>query len=97
MANAVHTIAKPSSSVEIIASRLRTIICSRSAQEAQCALIYRTPDEDPSDWDQIIAAIEETDGVHVITHDDGSAHISWDVPDKIQRSGTQIQHFRKRL
>nr|WP_241153615.1 DUF1654 domain-containing protein [Pseudomonas viridiflava] len=43
---------------------------------AQCAVVYRRSDEDPKDWDRIIAAIEETNGVHVTTQDDGSTHIS---------------------
>lgn len=95
MANALQSTAKPVSSVEILAARLQTIIRSHSAQEAQCALVYRAPDEDPRDWDQIIAAIEVTDGVHVITHEDGSAHISWDVPDKIKRAGSQVRQLRE--
>ncbi|MEE5122124.1 DUF1654 domain-containing protein [Pseudomonas alliivorans] len=94
MANAAQKMAEPFSSVEILAARLQTIIRSRSAQEAQCAVVCRKSDEDPKDWDQIIAAIEETDGVHVITHDDGSVHISWDVPDNAQRAGARFRHLK---
>lgn len=95
MANALQSTAKSVSSVEILGARLQKIIRSQSAQEAQCALVHRAPDEDPRDWDQIIAAIEETDGVHVTTHEDGSVHISWDVPDKIKRAGNQVQQLRE--
>ncbi|MEE3913507.1 DUF1654 domain-containing protein [Pseudomonas viridiflava] len=94
MAYAKQMMAERFSSVEMIAARLQTIIRSRSAQEAQCAVVYRRSDEDPKDWDQIIAAIDETDGVHVATHDDGSAHISWDVPDTAQRAGMRVSHLK---
>ncbi|MEE4092013.1 DUF1654 domain-containing protein [Pseudomonas viridiflava] len=91
MANQAHNLVGRLSSFEILVARLQKIIRSRSAQEARCATVYRTSDENPKDWDQIIAAIEETDGVHVISHDDGSAQISWDVPDEITHAGDQIR------
>ncbi|MEE5139132.1 DUF1654 domain-containing protein [Pseudomonas alliivorans] len=94
MTYAKQMMAERFSSVEMIAARLQTIIRSRSAQEAQCAVVYRRSDEDPKDWDQIIAAIDDTDGVHVDTHDDGSTHISWDVPDTAERAGTRVRHLK---
>lgn len=97
MAYAEQNMAEPFSSVEMIAARLQTIIRSRSAQEAQCAVVYRRSDEDPKDWDRIIAAIEETNGVHVTTQDDGSAHISWDLPDNAQRAGAGVQQLRSQI
>ncbi|MNC61976.1 hypothetical protein D3C76_1659530 [compost metagenome] len=69
-------------SIEILGSRLQRIINSPAAQKAQAATLSKMPNESLEDWNQIIDAITETDGVYVALLDDGSVRVSWDVPDK---------------
>ncbi|NAT15799.1 hypothetical protein CU666_09240 [Pseudomonas syringae pv. actinidifoliorum] len=85
MARAACKLAVPMSPAEILAARLQTIIGSQSAQEARSAVIYKNPDEDQRHWDQIIAAINETEGVYVKILSDGAARISWYLPETLHR------------
>ncbi len=67
-------------SIEHLGMRLQKIINSPSAQKNRAAVIYKAPDELQDDWNQIIEAIIETEGVHVTSLDDGGARVHWDVP-----------------
>ncbi|WP_122218131.1 DUF1654 domain-containing protein, partial [Pseudomonas savastanoi] len=60
-------------------------IRSQSAQEARSVVIYKHSDEDQRAWDQIIAAINETEGVYVNIQSDGAARISWYLPETLHR------------
>ncbi|GAB7528892.1 hypothetical protein PS3A_13010 [Pseudomonas sp. 3A(2025)] len=68
------------SSVEMLGARLQKTINSPGAQKNRSAVLYKAPEEMQEDWDQIIEAINDTDGVHVIFHDDGGAEVHWEVP-----------------
>ena len=72
----------PVSSIEILGARLQKIINSPLAQKAQAAIINKDVNESQDDWDQIIEAITQTDGVYVDFQDDGKVRVYWDVPDK---------------
>ena len=67
-------------SIDLLGARLQRIISSPSAQKGRSALIDKEPDELQEDWDQIIEAISETEGVYVTPLDDGGARVHWDVP-----------------
>jgi 5'-deoxynucleotidase YfbR-like HD superfamily hydrolase len=71
----------PATSIEMLGARLQKIINAPAAQKAQAAIIYKAPDEAQEDWDQIIEAITETDGVYITFQDDGATRVFWDVPD----------------
>lgn len=70
------------SSVEMLGARLQKVINSPSAQKNRSAVLYKSPEEMQEDWDQIIEAINDTDGVHVIFQEDGGAKVHWEVPQK---------------
>ncbi|MCO8167847.1 DUF1654 domain-containing protein [Pseudomonas sp. 21LCFQ02] len=70
------------SSIELLGARLQKVINSPSAQKNRCAVLYKAPEEMQEDWDQIIDAINDTDGVHVVFQDDGGAKVHWEVPQK---------------
>ena len=72
---------EPATSIEILGARLQRIINAPAAQKAHEAIIYKASDESQQDWDQIIEAITETDGVHVAFEDDGATRVYWDVPE----------------
>jgi hypothetical protein len=70
----------PPTSLELLGARLQKIITSPAARKEHAALVYKAPDESQQDWDQIIDAITETDGVYANVQDDGSVRVFWDVP-----------------
>lgn len=70
----------PITSIELLGARLQKIINAPVAQKAHAAIISKAPDEAQEDWDQIIEAITETDGVYVTFQDDGAIRVYWDVP-----------------
>lgn len=81
MSKANQKMPAPPTSIEILGARLQKIINAPAAQKAQSAIIYKAPDEAQEDWDQIIEAITETDGVYVAFQDDGATRVYWDVPE----------------
>ncbi len=85
MASVAHKLIATMSPAQILAARLQNIIRSHSAQGDRYAVIYKQPDEDQRHWDQIIAAIEDTEGVHVNIQSDGAARISWYLPETLRR------------
>ncbi|QVI73019.1 DUF1654 domain-containing protein [Pseudomonas syringae] len=85
MASVAHKLIATMSPAQILAARLQTIIRSQSAQGDRYAVIYKKPDEDQQHWDQIIAAIDDTEGVHVNIQSDGAARISWYLPETLRR------------
>lgn len=71
----------PTTSIELLGARLQQIINAPAAQKAHAAIIFKAADEAQEDWDQIIEAITETDGVYVTFQDDGAIRVYWDVPE----------------
>ncbi|WP_109512565.1 DUF1654 domain-containing protein [Pseudomonas ovata] len=67
-------------SIDHLGARLQKVINSPSAQKNREAVIYKAPDELQDDWNQIMEAIIETEGVHVTPLDDGGVRVHWDVP-----------------
>lgn len=74
------TAAKPQTSYEAMGARIQRIINSPSAQKAQSALIYRSPDEPQADWDRILGEIGKNDNVTLAHRDDGAVQLFWAVP-----------------
>lgn len=70
----------PPTSLEMLGARLQRVLTSPAARKEQAALVYKAPDESQEDWDQIIDAISETDGVYAVPQDDGSVRVFWEVP-----------------
>ncbi|WP_443690387.1 DUF1654 domain-containing protein [Pseudomonas sp.] len=68
------------SSYEVLGARIQKIINSTGAQTSKRALIYKSPDESPDDWAQLLDAIDEEDNVTIAHRDDGGVQVSWVVP-----------------
>lgn len=71
---------KPPSSYEQLGARIQKIINSTGSQTSKRAVIYKTPDESPDDWAQLLEDIAEADNVTVAHQEDGGMQISWVVP-----------------
>lgn len=69
-------------SLEMLGARLQKIINSPAAQKARAAVICKSPDERQEDWESILEAIAETDGVHMTQLEDDSVKLAWVVPEK---------------
>ncbi|MFJ3486613.1 DUF1654 domain-containing protein [Pseudomonas sp. NPDC090202] len=82
MAKAKPQTQRAPTSIELLGARLQKIINGPTAQKNRTAIIYKAPDEIQEDWDQIMEAINDTDGVYVTLLDDGGAKLHWDVPAK---------------
>ncbi|VVO85706.1 hypothetical protein PS870_02043 [Pseudomonas fluorescens] len=70
----------PPSSFDLMAMRVQKIINSTGAQASKRATIYKSPDESPDDWAQLLEDIGEADNVTVAHQDDGGVQIFWVVP-----------------
>lgn len=64
--------------VQQIGARLQKVINTPTAQKDRAALLYKSPDEQQEDWDLIIEAILETDGVDISYEDDGAVRVRWE-------------------
>lgn len=82
MANAKPKSPALPTSVEVLGARLQRVINAPAAQKAHAAIIYKAPNESQEDWDQIMEAITETDGVYVTLTEEGATRVHWDVPEK---------------
>ncbi|VVO79053.1 hypothetical protein PS870_01692 [Pseudomonas fluorescens] len=71
---------RPPSSYELMGMRIQKIINSTGAQASKRATIYKSPDESPDDWAQLLEDIGEADNVTVAHQDDGGVQIFWVVP-----------------
>ena len=81
MAKPIPKTPLPTTPIELLGARLQKIINAPAAQKAHAAIIFKAADEAQEDWDQIIEAITETDGVYVTLQDDGATRVHWDVPE----------------
>lgn len=67
-------------SYELLGMRLQKAINDPGAQKRKSALLMRLPDDQASDWDQIIEELSDTDNVTVAYRDDGGIQVFWTVP-----------------
>lgn len=82
MAQAKTQTTSLSTSMDILGARLHQIINSPSAQRDRTAVLRRAPEEAESDWDVIIEALTETEGVHVTFLGDEGVRVCWDLPER---------------
>ena len=67
----------PSTSSELLGARIQKAINAPGAQLARQVMVAKAEHEDQGEWDEIVAAISETEGVTVENQEDGSVHIAW--------------------
>lgn len=67
-------------SFDLLAARIQKVINSPSAQKNRIAVIYKSPEESQEDWDALLGAIEETDGVRLVAEDDAGVRVTWEKP-----------------
>lgn len=72
--------AKATSSFDLLAGRIQKIINSPAAQKNRVAVIYRAPEEANEDWNALVDAMEETDGVSLVFQEDSGVRVSWEKP-----------------
>ncbi len=65
---------------ELLGMRIQRVINNPSSQVAKSALLERSANESPEDWDQMLAEIAENDNVSFAHRDDGNVQIFWTVP-----------------
>jgi len=71
---------KESNSYELLGMRIQRVINNQRAQTARSALLERSANDAPEDWDQMLAEIAESNNVTLARRDDGNVHIFWAVP-----------------
>ncbi|KPG98373.1 hypothetical protein AEQ67_13560 [Pseudomonas sp. RIT-PI-q] len=71
---------KPLTPYELLGVRIHKIINNPRSQAAKSALLERSANDSPEDWDQMLAEIAENDNVTFAHRDDGHVHIFWTVP-----------------
>lgn len=67
-------------SFDHLATRIQKVINSPTAQKNRVVVIYKSPEESREDWDALMGAIEETDGVSLAVEDDGGVRVTWEKP-----------------
>lgn len=67
-------------SFDLLAARIQKVINSPSAQKNRIAVIYKSPEESQEDWDALLGAIAETDGVSLVVEDDAGVRVTWEKP-----------------
>lgn len=73
-------ISKPPSSYELLGSRIHKAISNPRSQAAKSALLERSANDSPEDWDRILEEISENDNVTIAHRDDGAVQIFWILP-----------------
>lgn len=71
---------KPPSSYELLGMRIQRAINTPKAQLSKSALLERSANDDPADWDRILGEIAENDNVTIAHRDDGLIQLFWTVP-----------------
>lgn len=69
----------PPTPLEILGSRIQKAINAPGAQLARKVVITKAAHEGQDEWDEIVEAISETEGVTVLRHEDGNVHIAWEA------------------
>ncbi|HEX8594224.1 MAG TPA: DUF1654 domain-containing protein [Pseudomonas sp.] len=71
--------ASPPTTLEILGGRIKAVINSPRAQLARQIVITKAADEAQEDWDEIVEAISDTEGVTVLRQEHGGVHIAWEA------------------
>jgi hypothetical protein len=71
---------KDPSSYELLGMRVQRAINAPKAQTSKSALLERSANDDPADWDRILDEISENDNVTIAHRDDGLIQLLWTVP-----------------
>lgn len=80
MAKAKPQTPPPLSSYQLLGLRVQAAINSPRAQASKSALLDRSVDDDPADWDRILDEIAENENVTIAHRDDGLIQLFWTVP-----------------
>lgn len=67
----------PIDSYEQVGRRIQKLVADPKVQKRQVVTVSRLDDESSEAWNRVLTELEETDGVDVERHEDGSALIAW--------------------
>ncbi len=67
-------------SFDILGARIQKIINSPTAQKNRIAVISKAPGEAQGDWDTLIEALGDTEGVSLAFEDNGDVRVTWEKP-----------------
>jgi hypothetical protein len=70
---------KQPSSYELLGQRIQRTINHPRSQQQKSALLERSANDDPADWDRVLDEIAENDNVTIAHCDDGNVQIFWTV------------------
>lgn len=71
---------KEPSTYELLGMRVQRAINTTKAQTSKSALLERSANDDPADWDRILDEIAENENVTIAHRDDGLIQLFWTVP-----------------
>lgn len=71
---------KDPSTYELLGMRVQRAINAPKAQASKSALLERSANDEPADWDRILDEISENDNVIITHRDDGLIQLIWTVP-----------------
>jgi hypothetical protein len=71
---------KESTTYVLLEMRVQRAINTPKAQTSRSALLERSANDDPADWDRILDEIAENDNVTIAHRDDGLIQLFWTVP-----------------
>ena len=77
-----RTVKQPSS-YELLGARIQAAINTPNAQASKSALLERSANDDPADWDRILDEIGENENVTIARRNDGVVHLFWIVPKNV--------------
>jgi hypothetical protein len=80
MARQKSQAAKEPSSYELLGIRIQRSINSPKAQASKSAILERSPNDSPEDWDRLLEEIAENENVTIAHRDDGHVQLFWTVP-----------------
>lgn len=80
MARQKSQAAKEPSSYELLGARIQRSINSPKAQASKSAVLERSSNDSPEDWDRLLEEIAENDNVTIAHRDDGHVQLFWTVP-----------------
>ena len=80
MAKQKIQVPKDPSSYELLGMRVQRAINAPKAQTSKSALLKRSANDDPADWDRILDEISENENATIAHRDDGLIQLSWTVP-----------------
>lgn len=66
--------------LEKLGLRVSAMINSPLAQLGRKVLIHQLDNDSDQDWDAIMELLSDTDGLDIMSYDDGSVILQWDAP-----------------